>query len=543
MSVHAVSIWKKAPFIRLLLSLGVGIILQWNFIIPVIFHWLILLVGSLITLLFFWLPVFKRFKLGYLMGVAVCLVFVAIGSLLIAYNDIRYQKDWFNNHYRGNEFLLLKLEEPLVEKPRSFKAVASVLSLFNLKKNLKVRGRIIVYFSKDSVPHKFGYGSLLLIRKPLQEIRSSGNPGAFDFKRFALFQGITHQVYLMPGEFIRPDSTRKSILKEFIFDTRRMILNILKKNIRGKKELGLAEALLIGYKDDLDKTLLQSYSNTGVVHVIAISGLHLGLIYWLLLRLCQPLLGNRKTRWLNPTIIITGLWLFTLIAGAQPSVLRSAIMFTCLVLGNSFTRKSTAINSLAFSAFLLLCINPFWLFDIGFQLSYAAVLSLIIFMRPVYNLFYIRQKIIDYIWQMNAVTLAAQLITLPFSIYYFHQFPNFFLLTNLIAVPLSSLVLLVEIGLCLFHWLPGLASFIGELLGKMIGWMNFFIEWMEKIPFSLWDGLHITIVQMFLMLVFLAGLHNWFVEKSKPGLKLALWALLGFAGLRLVSFCEASQQQ
>ena len=159
--------------------------------------------------------------------------------------------------------------------------------------------------------------------------------------------------------------------------------------------MGLAEALLIGYKDDLDKTLVQSYSNTGVVHVIAISGLHLGLIYWLLLMLFKPL-QKRKLKWLRPVFILTGLWLFSLLAGAQPSVLRSAVMFTCIVLGDSFARKSSIYNTLALSALLLLCINPYWLWDVGFQLSYAAVLSIVIFMQPIYNWFYIKNKVLGF---------------------------------------------------------------------------------------------------------------------------------------------------
>ena len=194
-------------------------------------------------------------------------------------------------------------------------------------------------------------------------------------------------------------------------------------NIKGDKELGLAEALLIGYKDDLDKTLVQSYTNTGVVHIIAISGLHLGLIYWLLVQLLKPLQRRKYMKWLRPVIIILGLWLFSLLAGAQPSILRSAVMFTCIVIGETIAKKTSIYNSLALSAFGLLCWNPYWLWDVGFQLSYSAVLSIIIFMRPVYNLLYVKNKILDFFWKINAVTIAAQILTLPLSIYHFHQFP------------------------------------------------------------------------------------------------------------------------
>src|SRR5207249_5898697 len=171
-----------------------------------------------------------------------------------------------------------------------------------------------------------------------------------------------------------------------------------KKYISGEKEQGLDEALLIGYKDDLDKNLVQAYSNTGVVHIIAISGLHLGLIYWLLLLLTKPLKRRKKFNWLRLLLIISSLWLFSILAGGQPSVLRSALMFTVLAFGEVVLRRTNIFNSLAASAFVLLCINPFWLWDVGFQLSYAALLSILIFFKPVSNWFYFNNKIVSFLW-------------------------------------------------------------------------------------------------------------------------------------------------
>ncbi|HET6768812.1 MAG TPA: ComEC/Rec2 family competence protein, partial [Chitinophagaceae bacterium] len=320
------------------------------------------------------------------------------------------------------------------------------------------------------------------------------------------------------------------------------VLSILRTNIKGEKELGLAEALLIGYKDDLDKTLVQSYSNTGVVHVIAISGLHLGLIYWLLTWFFKPL-QRRKLKWLRPILILAGLWLFSFLAGAQPSVLRSAVMFTCIVLGDAFERKSSIYNSLALSALLLLCVNPFRLWDVGFQLSYAAVLSIIIFMQPIYHWFYIKNKALDLIWKMNAVTLAAQILTIPIGIYHFHQFPANFLFTNLLAVPLSGFILLDEIFLCIVSFIPPVAAFLGKIITWLIWIMNSYIERIEKLPFSLWDGLQISVLQTILLLGGAAGLGFWLMDKSKTGFKYALVALLCFVVLRTVSFIQADNRQ
>ncbi|MEI2740550.1 MAG: ComEC/Rec2 family competence protein [Chitinophagaceae bacterium] len=400
-------------------------------------------------------------------------------------------------------------------------------------KMIPVKGKIILYFKKDS-SLQVTYGSQIIFKKSLQEIKNSGNPGGFDYKRYSLFQGITHQVYLKPDEFEVLSGKKENPFRKFIYTSREKVLNILRTNIKGDKELGLAEALLIGYKDDLEQSLVQSYTNTGVVHIIAISGLHLGLIYWLLALLLKPLKKRRKTRWLSPVLIITGLWLFSLLAGAQPSILRSALMFTCIVLGESLSRKTSIYNTMAVSAFILLCINPYWLWDVGFQLSYAAVLSIIIFMRPVYNWFYIKNKLLDFIWKLNAVTIAAQILTVPLSIYHFHQFPNLFLLTNFLAVPLSSAILLGEIFLCVISFIPALALLAGKIISWLIWIMNTYIEKIEAIPFSLWDGLQISILQAVLLLLFAAGTSYWLMEKSKAGLKLGLLTLLGFAALRIV---------
>jgi competence protein ComEC len=547
MSLPVIHVWKKAPFIRFLLPLITGIVLQWNLQIPPGVLWIILCISSITTIIFFLIPFFERYKLSALSGLAVTLLFIALGGLLSWYKNIQHDKNWFGKKYKyENAFIITLIENP-VEKTKSYKANASVNYILENDSCIKTKGTIILYFKKDSTLSTLEYGSQLIITKPLQEIKNSGNPGGFDYKRYSLFKGITHQVYLKQDEFEILSTTNKNLVQQFLNKSRTKVLSILRKNIKGEKELGLAEALLIGYKDDLDKTLVQSYSNTGVVHVIAISGLHLGLIYWLLILLFKPL-QKRKINpiaigWLRPIFILTGLWLFSLLAGAQPSVLRSAVMFTCIVLGDSFARRSSIYNTLALSALLLLCINPYWLWDVGFQLSYAAVLSIVIFMQPIYNLFYTKNKILDLILKLNAVTIAAQILTVPLSIYHFHQFPNYFLLTNFLAVPLSSLIVLGEILLCVVSFIPVIAIFIGKILSLLIWIMNSYIERIEILPFSLLDGLQISILQTILLFGVAAGFGFWLMEKSKAGLKYALAALFGFVVLRTISFIQADNRQ
>lgn len=542
MQVYGADFWKKTPFLRLLLALAAGIIFQWHYKPPLSALLIILSVCLLAVIAFFFFSLTKRYRYSLLNGIFISIIFFCTGSTLAWYKDIRNNKAWLGHHYKNNASLIVTLDEPPVEKTKSYKAHATVEYLLNDSSTVPVKGKIILYFKKDS-SLRLNYGSRILFKKPLQEIKNSGNPGGFDYKRYSLFQGITHQVYLKPEEFETLSGKNEKWFRKFIYSSREKVLNILRQNITEEKELGLAEALLIGYKNDLEQSLVQSYTNTGVVHIIAISGLHLGLIYWLLGLLLKPLRKAKRIKWLRPLLIIIGLWLFSLLAGAQPSILRSALMFTCIVLGESFSRKTSIYNTMAVSAFLLLCINPFWLWDVGFQLSYAAVLSIIIFMRPIYNWFYIPNKLLDFIWKLNAVTIAAQILTVPIGIYHFHQFPNLFLLTNFVAVPLSSVILLGEILLCCISFIPPAAVFIGKVISFLIRTMNRYIEQIETIRFSLWDGLQISITQAVLLLIFATGISYWLMEKQKKGLITGLAALLIFVSLRSYSFAESDRQQ
>jgi competence protein ComEC len=536
-------VWKKAPFLRFLLPFMAGIILQWNVKLPIEIAWSAFSLSLFFLLFFFILPRFDRYKLAIPNGIAITIIFLALGSFLVWYKDIRHNPHWYSMHYKAGDLVIATLKEPLVEKTNSYKALATVTGIKEANRIIPVKGDLLLYFKKDTSLPTLDFGSQIIFSKPLQEIKNAGNPGGFDYKRYCLFQDITHQVYLIQGEFVVLNKKNQSLFGKILFPVRQKILSILRMYIPGEKEQCLAEALLVGYKNDLDKDLVQSYTNTGVVHIIAISGLHLGLIYWLLVLLFKPLRKKKVLKWLSPIIIISGLWLFSLLAGAQPSVLRSALMFTCIVFAENLSRKTSIYNTLALSAFVLLCINPFSLWDVGFQLSYSAVLSIVIFMQPIYNWFFIKNKLVDFIWKLNAISMAAQLLTTPFSIYHFHQFPNFFLLTNFIAVPLSSLIVLGEIFICALSFVSPLAIIAGKLLSWLIWLMNSYIERIGALPGSLWDGIQINMLQACLLLLAVAGLGYWLLEKQRKAAWICLVAVLGFMYLRSFSFYECGRQR
>jgi competence protein ComEC len=535
-------LWYKAPFLRLIFPFIAGILIQWHGEFS--FHLLIwtFYVLLIAIIIYQFLPLSKKFIFSSFNGVALTLLIGVLGTILTWIKDIRHNRNWIGNIGIHYNYLTLKLQEPLVEKPNSYKAISSVEYYYPNNTTGPPEGNVIVYFKKDSLANTLVYGSIILIQKPLQEIRNSGNPGSFDYKRYSLFQSITHQVYLTQNDFISLPVKDAKPYKTFLFHSRRWTISVLRKYITGDKEQGLAEALLIGYKDDLDKNLVQSYSNTGVVHVIAISGLHLGIIYWLLLFITKPL-KRKQISWLRFIIIIAALWGFSFLAGAQPSVLRSALMFTAIALSTVLDKRTSIYNTLAMSAFLLLCYNPFWLWDVGFQLSYAAVLSIIVFFKPIYNWLYFPNKAVDFFWKLIAVSLAAQILTLPISLYHFHQFPFLFLFANLLAVPLSSLILIGEILLCALHFLPPVATALGHLLKWMIQFMNHYILQLDNVSFAVWDGISISAFQAIILTGVIAGISYWLIEKKKQAFWFSIVCLLLFITLRTTSFIKTAEQK
>ncbi len=538
--------WRNIPFVKLLSALITGILVEY-YVHPYPFIWQIILVFSLALLIsVFFLPYFRRFKLSSLAGCSAFILFICLGGLLTLERDIRNDRNWVGHFKTGNGMVSAVMDEPPVEKPNSYKFIASLQSIHADGKTIPVRGKILVYLRKSKTdstrPLIPVYGNKVIFRNQLNTISGFGNPGGFDYGRYCLLKGITHQVFLNPGDFTVLDEKKINPFRSFIFKLREKIVGAIRLYIKGEKESGLAEALLIGYKNDLDRSLVKDYADTGVVHIIAISGLHVGLIYFLLLQVFRSI---RKTRlsWLAAILMIAGLWFFSFLAGAQPSILRAALMFSCIIIEKEVSGKNSTYNTIAFSAFILLCIDPFWLWDAGFQLSYAAVISIIAFMRPVYGFIYIKNKWLDQAWKMNAVTIAAQVFTLPLCLYYFQQFPNYFLLTNFLAVPLSSIILIGEIILLLLTTLPVLAVTAGAFLNWLIHLMNECITFVARFPYATWESLHISVAQTFLLIVFAAGICFGLLEKQKRPLHLGFFSLAVFFTLRAFSFYDAYQQE
>lgn len=451
-------------------------------------------------------------------------------------HDPRNDKNWYGNHLENagkeiedeekesvdEEYLIIRLNTELSERTSTYRAEANIYGTAQRS----LTGKILIYFRKDSVIPELGTGSVIMIKKQPERIPSNHNPGGFDFSRYNALKGIYHQVFLTSSDYYTTELNDRNSMEGLILFLQRNVLNSIRTNVR-KAERGLAEALLIGYKEDLDRDLLQQYSNTGVVHVIAISGLHLALIYLLIEKFCSFFI-KRKTA-LKAIIILVGLWIFTLLAGASPSVVRSAVMFSMIVAGETFQKRSGILNSLFASAFLLLCYDPYWLWDLGFQLSYVAVLGLVLAAKPVYDLIYIHNKLLDQVWKMCSVTLAAQLFTLPILLYHFHQFPVYFLFTNFICVPLSSLILICEIFLCVINFIGPIANLSGILISFLIRVMNTVVGFFNDLPFATIYPIQINALQAWMVTMIIGSLYFYFNYKIKH----AFWIM--FFGIMIFS--------
>ncbi len=529
---YGIPLWKKAPFIRVLLPFLTGIIVQYYLIFP--FKQILILVGAsgLFYIIFSIIPLAYRYSFQWVQGIILSSIVMFAGMLTLWQKDIRNDGNWYGNLYNDSSILVIKVNEPLVEKDKSFKTEGKVERIINNGISKHVNGKILLYFSKEDLAVLPKYGDKILITGGLQIIKNAGNPGGFNYSRYMAFQQTFYQVYLKQNKFELLNVHSKNILYTFIYKARSYVINVLQEFVKGdKKVTGIAEALLIGYKEDLDKDVVQAYSNTGVVHIIAISGMHLGLIYavlvWIFLRL--PVI-KRNTA-IRVVIILSCLWVFSLITGGSASVLRSAVMFTCILIGKEFFKQASIYNSLTTSAFLLLCYDPFLLWDVGFQLSYCAVIGIIWLQKPIQNLFYSKYKFTRDLWQLCSVTIAAQVLTLPICIYYFHQIPTLFLITNLICVPLSTVILFAEILLIGISPVPFIAAVLGKFIYVLTWLMNFIIDKCNKLPLSLIDKIYTTrYTTVFLYLFVFAGVAG-LLRNNKKLIIVSIVFFLFFMGI------------
>ncbi|MEP6952010.1 MAG: ComEC/Rec2 family competence protein [Ginsengibacter sp.] len=540
---YKIYIWKKAPFLRLLLPLIAGIILELycNFHIRAIVVLFSTLISAYVS--FRILPLSYRYKLRLFQGIIVTLFMINAGLFLTWQKDIRNHATWYGNYSDSASCIIATISEPPIEKNKSYKAIAAVGAIIKKDSVYGAKGNVLIYFAKDSSLSSPGYGDKIIIKKGLTEIKNSGNPAEFNYQRYCAFRQIFHQCYLKKNDWVLLKDRNVSYYQLIIFKTREFIVNVLNKYINGNDESSLAEAMLIGYKVDLDKDLVQAYSNAGVIHLIVIAGLHLGLIYILLLWITGKIPFIKNSKIIRLIFILFSLWFFSLLTGASPPVLRAVVMFSFIATGKTFNKNTSIFNSLASSAFVLLCYDPFTLWDAGFQLSYLAVTGIVISQRYIYNWLYFNNKILNEAWKIGSVSLSAQLFTLPACLYYFHQVPLLFLLSNIIAIPLAMCILYGCILLVIISPLHFVALYLGKALTASIWLLNHVILFINALPFSLWNGFSTTVAETILLYIVIIIFLYWLIKKEKLAFKLGICSALLFSAIVTLKKWSFSNQK
>lgn len=536
--------WQKAPFLRLLLPFMAGILLQT--IVAVAFMYTAIAGISVLLLLVAFLlgPHYWQLRWFKVKGILVHLFVLLLGMFVMGYQQHQLQPAVALPTSVQN--LVIQLNEPLTERNQTYKSVAHIQTVELQGKAVEAGGQMILYFKKDSallhLLPQLNAGTQCVVQCNLQPIRKSGNPGAFDYEAWCHLKGIYYQAFLN-GKAIRQIQQPTTMgLPQMLWTIRLKILYLLCHYIPNKQSQSIASALLMGYRNDLDRELLQAYSNVGVVHIIAISGLHMGMVYGLLLFLLSPLENRKQWRVLKYIGLLLGIWSFALIAGGAPSVGRSAVMFSFIVLGQWQQKEASIYNNLAASAMLLLLYNPYNLWEVGFQLSYAAVAGIIAFQSPILKwlLQWIPyKKIITLI----SVTLAAQVFTTPISAYHFHQFPVYFLIANIWVVPFTAVLLYALLLLLPLTIWPALAVWWGSMASKGIGALNAGVLAINAWPHAVWKNIYLTSGQTVLLLLALLLLIYAFSFHKKTPIYLSLMAIGLFVGMRTIDYWQKNNQR
>jgi competence protein ComEC len=519
---YHIFIWKRAPFLRLLSPFIAGIIFQ--FYMHAAGYTLIFFAIAAVFFLFVFsfLSQAIRFRFKFMQGMLLSLLLLLLGSFVTLHNDVRNQDNWYGHFTVGKTLIVATITEPLQEKANSFKATAAADVVIENGKLHRTAGKILIYFSKDSVCAKLKYGDRIIVNKLLRPILNSGNPAAFDYAQYSAFHNLYHEVYLKPNDWRLLSVKNKNGWHSSIFSTRQKVISVIEKYLGKNDESSIAKALLIGYKVDLDKDLVQAYSNAGVVHIIAISGLHIGIIYAILLWVFSVFPFFKRSKPVKLLLILSGLWLFALVTGASSSVVRAALMFSFIVVGKAFDKKGSVYNSIAASAFFLLCFNPFLLWDVGFQLSYLAVAGIVIAQKPISNWFYFKNEFLERLWQLATVSLSAQLFTFPLCMFYFHQLPMLFLFSNLVAIPLATIILCGCLILVIISPVTSLGFYFAKIVYACIWLLNHFILFFDSIPYSLWNGISISAIETLLLYFIVCFSAVAFIQKKKIALKFAI---------------------
>lgn len=474
-------------------------------------------------------------------GIATYLLFFQIGCFThVIHNEFYNETNYV--HLIKNETDYHSLELVLREKLKGNEKVDKYIGLVKKVDNKTCSGRILVQIHDAHGDSRIQIGNNIQIYGKCILNKKSLNPNQFDYGKYLNNKSIFGQIYTSANSIKVSDKNDKNIWY-YSDRLRNNIITNLQKNNFSKNELQVVNALILGQQQDISKEILKDYQYAGAIHILSVSGLHVGFILLFISFLLKPLPKNKLGNSIRLFTIIICLWGFAILAGLSPSVIRSVTMFSFVAMGLHLKRSTNIFHTLLVSMFLILFFQPSFLFDVGFQLSYLS-LFFILWLQPlISNLWMPKNKIATYFWDILTVSFAAQIGAFPLSIYYFHQFPGLFFITNLIIIPF--LILIMGLGVLVmvmaaFNFVPMLTmkslEFCIYYLNKIINWVASFEQFIIKdIPIN-WQAL----ISLYVLIIAFVIL---FKKPTYPKIVFAFISVLLFQSTLLITCWKIQNQQ
>ncbi len=511
----------KNPFVRIVIPYALGIIAQYYThaidIVCVILMCLLLamavfLYRKRLSMRFSWLP-----------GLT---LFAAIGAMGFATAQLADKPSVPHEAGRHKCLYRASVTNHPADGGKALKADLKIEAVNILDAWREFDAKIVATIMKDSAASCLKAGQTIEFSSRIDSLDMPKNPFGFDYSQYLQLNGVQGSIFLNPGEWKLVDGSVHG-LKQHALNARQTLVGLLEKAGLEGNELGLASTLVLGYKSSIDAEVKQSYMNAGAMHVLAVSGMHVGIVCAVLELLMMALGGNLAFR-LKRVLIILLLWTYAFITGLSPSVLRATVMFTFVELGRLIRREMSIYNTLAASAFLLLAINPDMLFKAGFQLSYAAVVGIVTLQPRIVSLIRVNRKrrILRYVWELTAVSVAAQIATLPFCLYYFERTPVYFWLSNIIVSPGAAVMIGLTMLLLAVSPIGVAAKWVGVATSWVAKSMNHWVTIIANLPGSTIENSYISVYQSLAVAGVIVGLLVWLKTRRCNWLMGSLAALL-----------------
>ncbi len=482
----------EIAFVRLLIPFVLGIISYYNYYID----WILFQLIFINLFLFLYLSFQKREnnkprKSGIkgVNGLMAHLLFFFIGGLCCTLHKQRINSDY--KILKIQKYIKISITDEPVIRQNIILFTAKIAKQISTKHykstkykkntpNHSASEKIKVTILKNiAIPITLKYGDELIIPARLTEISPPLNPSEFDYKKWLATKNIYRQTLLKQSELTKLNSNTGNPLISFALQLRENQVDIFRSLIKNDDAFAVAATLILGYRSDLSAEILEIYSKTGTIHALSVSGMHVGLVYLILSRLLWFLNRNQISKVIKITLILLLIWFYTLITGFSPSVLRASIMISVFIIAKLLGKNTNSYNIIAFAAFCILLYHPFLIWDIGFQLSFLAVLGLIYLQPKIEQWFSVKHPLLSKLWGLIAMSLSAQLATYPFSVYYFHQFPVYFLLSNLFITIPTALIMYIGIIILVFR-----LDVLGPIFESLINFTNTGLDQIAGLPFS-----------------------------------------------------------